>query len=38
MTPFVLIVEDETAIATLLEYNLKREGFETDLALSLIHI
>jgi len=32
MTPFVLIVEDETSIATLLEYNLKREGFETDLA------
>lgn len=32
MTPFVLIVEDETSIATLLEYNLKREGFETELA------
>ncbi|WP_427454687.1 phosphate regulon transcriptional regulator PhoB [Litorimonas sp. WD9-15] len=32
MTPFVLIVEDETSIATLLEYNLKREGFETGLA------
>jgi len=32
MTPFVLIVEDETAISTLLEYNLQREGFETALA------
>ena len=32
MTPYVLIVEDETAISTLLEYNLKREGFETALA------
>lgn len=32
MTPFVLIVEDETAISTLLEYNLKREGFDTALA------
>lgn len=32
MTPYVLIVEDETAISTLLEYNLEREGFETALA------
>lgn len=32
MTPYVLIVEDETAIATLLEYNLQQEGFETALA------
>lgn len=32
MTPYVLIVEDETAISTLLEYNLSREGFETGLA------
>ena len=32
MTPFVLIVEDETAISTLLEYNLQKEGFETGLA------
>ena len=32
MTPFVLIVEDETAISTLLEYNLQKEGFETALA------
>ena len=32
MTPYVLIVEDETSIATLLEYNLNREGFETALA------
>ena len=33
MTPFVLIVEDETAISTLLEYNLQREGFKTALAI-----
>lgn len=32
MTPFVLIVEDETSISTLLEYNLRREGFDTSLA------
>jgi two-component system phosphate regulon response regulator PhoB len=32
MTPYVLIVEDETAISTLLEYNLQQEGFETALA------
>jgi len=32
MTPYVLIVEDETAISTLLEYNLTHEGFETALA------
>jgi len=32
MNPYVLIVEDETAISTLLEYNLQREGFETALA------
>ena len=32
MTPYVLIVEDETAISTLLEYNLQQEGFETGLA------
>ena len=32
MTPYVLIVEDETAISTLLEYNLQKEGFETALA------
>ena len=32
MTPFVLIIEDETAISTLLEYNLQKEGFETALA------
>lgn len=32
MIPYVLIVEDETAISTLLEYNLQQEGFETALA------
>ena len=32
MKPYVLIVEDETSISTLLEYNLEREGFETGLA------
>jgi len=32
MTPFVLIVEDETSISTLLEYNLQKEGFDTVLA------
>jgi len=32
MTPYVLIIEDETAISTLLEYNLQKEGFETSIA------
>ena len=33
MKPHVLIVEDEDAIATLLEYNFQKEGFETSLAM-----
>ncbi|NWG71894.1 MAG: phosphate regulon transcriptional regulator PhoB [Parvularculaceae bacterium] len=28
----VLVVEDEESLATLLDYNLKREGFEVDIA------
>ncbi|GLQ19979.1 phosphate regulon transcriptional regulator PhoB [Algimonas porphyrae] len=32
MKPYVLIVEDEDALATLLEYNFGKEGFETSLA------
>ena len=30
--PRILIVEDEQDLASLLEYNLKQEGFETDVA------
>jgi len=33
MKPRILIVEDETAVVTLLRYNLEREGFEVDAAL-----
>jgi two-component system phosphate regulon response regulator PhoB len=33
MKPHVLIVEDEDALATLLEYNFGKEGFETSLAM-----
>ncbi len=33
MKPYVLIVEDEDALATLLEYNFGKEGFETSLAM-----
>ncbi|MEP1229851.1 MAG: phosphate regulon transcriptional regulator PhoB [Litorimonas sp.] len=33
MRPFVLIVEDEDALATLLEYNFQKEGFDTALAI-----
>lgn len=33
MKPYVLIVEDEDALATLLEYNFQKEGFETSLAM-----
>lgn len=32
MTPYVLIVEDEDALSTLLEYNFGKEGFETGVA------
>lgn len=32
MKPHVLIVEDEDALATLLEYNFQKEGFETAIA------
>lgn len=32
MKPYVLIVEDEDALATLLEYNFGKEGYETNLA------
>jgi two-component system phosphate regulon response regulator PhoB len=31
-TPFILIVEDEDALATLLQYNLEKEGYRTQLA------
>ena len=33
MKPYVLIVEDEDALATLLEYNFGKEGFETSIAM-----
>ena len=32
MKPYVLIVEDEDALATLLEYNFGKEGYETNIA------
>lgn len=32
MKPYVLIVEDEDALATLLEYNFDKEGYETAIA------
>ena len=32
MKPYVLIVEDEDALATLLEYNFGKEGYETAIA------
>ena len=32
MTPHVLVVEDEDALATLLQYNLDKEGYEVALA------
>lgn len=33
MKPFVLIVEDEDALSTLLDYNFQKEGFETAIAI-----
>ena len=32
MTPHVLVVEDEDSLATLLQYNLQKEGYEVDVA------
>jgi two-component system, OmpR family, phosphate regulon response regulator PhoB len=32
MTPYVLVVEDEEALATLLRYNLEKEGYEVAVA------
>ncbi|MGH6928448.1 MAG: DNA-binding response regulator, partial [Dongiaceae bacterium] len=32
MNPLVLVVEDETALVTLLRYNLEREGFRVAAA------
>ncbi len=32
MTPYVLVVEDEDALATLLQYNLDKEGYEVAVA------
>lgn len=32
MKPFILIAEDEEALATLLEYNFTKEGYETGIA------
>jgi len=32
MKPYVLIVEDEDALATLLEYNFDKEGYDTTIA------
>lgn len=32
MTPYILVVEDEDALATLLHYNLEKEGYKVSLA------
>ncbi len=32
MTPYVLVVEDEDALATLLQYNLEKEGYAVSVA------
>ena len=32
MTPYVLVVEDEDALATLLHYNLDKEGYVVGVA------
>ena len=32
MTPFILVIEDEEALSTLLEYNLDKEGFRVECA------
>ena len=32
MTPYILVVEDEDSLATLLQYNLEKEGYQVNLA------
>ena len=32
MKPYILIAEDEDALATLLEYNFQKEGYEVGIA------
>ena len=32
LTPYVLVVEDEDALATLLQYNLEKEGYDVGVA------
>jgi two-component system phosphate regulon response regulator PhoB len=32
MTPYVLVVEDEDALATLLRYNLEKDGYHVGVA------
>jgi two-component system phosphate regulon response regulator PhoB len=32
VTPYVLVVEDEDALATLLQYNLEKEGYDVTVA------
>ena len=32
MTPYILVVEDEDSLATLLQYNLEKEGFQVAVA------
>ncbi len=32
MTPYILVVEDEDALATLLQYNLEKEGYKVTMA------
>jgi len=32
MKPYILIAEDEDALATLLEYNFQKEGYEVAIA------
>jgi two-component system phosphate regulon response regulator PhoB len=42
LTPFILVVEDEDALATLLHYNLEKDGYEVTVAAdgeeALVHI
>jgi len=33
MQPYVLVVEDEDALSTLLEYNFQKEGYDVGLAM-----
>ena len=36
MQPYILVMEDEDALATLLQYNLEKEGYDVAVAAAVV--